>query len=294
MQPDGTEDKSLFDNQKRNEESPNNQENLNKEILRIQNESQAQFFERESIGATIEEQQQLKTEQAYFDHKNRLKAIEDQFLNERGISNEMFNGLVEQENLRSQLAIETINKDFSAKILDDKKKKEEAAAEIKRKSDQLAYSATVDALSQISTLQESSSAELVEIGKAAAITKATMDGYVAVQNALANVPYPFNFAAAAAVGIAAAANVAKIAAVGGGGSSASQSFGTPGGNPVTLPTPDENTVNPDQAVREPDTNVSVTINGDVLDSDETSIRIVDLLNEAFDKKGVKIRRTALA
>lgn len=66
---------------------------------------------------------------------------------------------------------------------------------------------------QISTLSESHNSELAAIGKAAAITQATIDGFLAVQNALAQVPYPFNFAAAALVGVAAAANVAKIAGV---------------------------------------------------------------------------------
>lgn len=68
-------------------------------------------------------------------------------------------------------------------------------------------------LDTIATLQSSSNKELATIGKAAAITTATIDGYVAVQKALATVPYPFNFPAAALVGVATAANVAKIAGV---------------------------------------------------------------------------------
>lgn len=68
-------------------------------------------------------------------------------------------------------------------------------------------------LDTIATLQSSSNKELATIGKAAAISTATIDGYVAVQKALATVPYPFNFAAAALVGVATAANVAKIAGV---------------------------------------------------------------------------------
>lgn len=37
------------------------------------------------------------------------------------------------------------------------------------------------------------------------------------------------------------------------------------------------------------TAVQVTIQGDVLDSEETGLRIVDILNEAFDKQGVTVR-----
>lgn len=38
----------------------------------------------------------------------------------------------------------------------------------------------------------------------------------------------------------------------------------------------------------PGTNIEVNIAGDVLDSDETGIRIVDIINKAFDKQGVTI------
>ncbi len=68
--------------------------------------------------------------------------------------------------------------------------------------------------SNIATLQSSSSKELAAIGKAAAITTATIDGYAAVQKALASAPPPINFGLAALVGVATAANVAKIAGVG--------------------------------------------------------------------------------
>ncbi len=63
----------------------------------------------------------------------------------------------------------------------------------------------------LSTLQNSSSKELFAIGKAAAIGTATIDGIAAVQKALASAPPPFNFALAALVGVATAANIGKIA-----------------------------------------------------------------------------------
>lgn len=66
-------------------------------------------------------------------------------------------------------------------------------------------------LGVISTLTTSSNKELFFIGKAAAVSQATIDGVAAVQKALASAPPPFNFAIAAAVGVASAANVAKIA-----------------------------------------------------------------------------------
>ena len=66
-------------------------------------------------------------------------------------------------------------------------------------------------LGAISALTASSNAELFEIGKAAAIGQATIDGIAAVQKAYASAPPPFGFALAALVGVATAANVAKIA-----------------------------------------------------------------------------------
>ena len=66
-------------------------------------------------------------------------------------------------------------------------------------------------LGAISTLSSSKNKELAFIGKAAAISMATIDGFAAVQKALASAPPPFNFALASLVGIATAANIAKIA-----------------------------------------------------------------------------------
>jgi len=63
----------------------------------------------------------------------------------------------------------------------------------------------------LSTLASSENKKLAALGKAAAITQATIDGVLAVQKALASAPPPANFALAAAVGVATAANVASIA-----------------------------------------------------------------------------------
>lgn len=66
----------------------------------------------------------------------------------------------------------------------------------------------------LATLSRSKNRELAAIGKAAAVTQATIDGVLAVQKALASSPPPANYALAAAVGVAAAANVAQILAQG--------------------------------------------------------------------------------
>lgn len=70
---------------------------------------------------------------------------------------------------------------------------------------------TRDALGQISTLTAQSNSTLFAIGKAAAISTATVDGILAVQKTLSATPYPINIGLAALVGVATAANVSKIA-----------------------------------------------------------------------------------
>lgn len=67
-----------------------------------------------------------------------------------------------------------------------------------------------DFFGTLAVLSKSKNRELAAIGKAAAITQATIDGYAAVQRTLREYPAPFNFIAAAAVGAATAANVAGI------------------------------------------------------------------------------------
>jgi hypothetical protein len=62
----------------------------------------------------------------------------------------------------------------------------------------------------LASLMQSGNSKLFAIGKAAAIAQATIDGYQAVQNALAEVPYPFNIAAAAAMAVQTGVQIAGI------------------------------------------------------------------------------------
>lgn len=65
-------------------------------------------------------------------------------------------------------------------------------------------------LGTIASMTGTTHGMLFQIGKGAAVAQATIDGIVAVQKALSSAPPPFNFALAALVGAATAANVAKI------------------------------------------------------------------------------------
>lgn len=261
---------------------------LNEQTKRIQTEIQLKQLsltedmpidQQKLINKQIYDQQVLLQETQ---NQLNLQAVKKQFQGTELIDIENKNAAIlqtEETNNQSRLLA-------TAKFESDKLK-------LQKKFDAQGFAATSTALGQIATLQDSSSEELAAVGKAAAITKATIDGYTAVQSALANVPYPFNFAAAALVGVAAASNVAKIASVGGGGGGAN--FDAGGGGIAASPSTSTDLTQPQDLQRaEATTGVSVTIQGDVLDSDESGSRIVALINSAFDKKGVVINQGVMA
>lgn len=92
---------------------------------------------------------------------------------------------------------------------------EQQAADAKAKIDKAInterLTAASDFFGNLATLSQSSNKTLAAIGKAAAITQASIDGVLAVQKALATYPPPLSFALAASIGVATAVNVAKIA-----------------------------------------------------------------------------------
>ena len=93
-----------------------------------------------------------------------------------------------------------------------------------------------------------------------------------------------------ATGAALAALGGALTAVGGGGGAGSAASvaggGAGGGTEVNagFAASEE-----DLEREEPDTQVAINIQGDVLDSDDTGLRIVEVLNNAFDKQGVQVR-----
>lgn len=257
-------------------------QSLNEQLAASELQLAQDEFTREQTRANLEAvtyQQRYAAELKFQQDKSQLeKFFADNGINDVDLRNQAREAL-ESQHVNNLLKIDKT-------YIDNKKKLEKAANDS-------AYNATSTALGQIATLQQNASDELAAIGKAAAITKATMDGYVAVQNALAQVPYPFNFAAAALVGVAAAANVAKIASIGGseggGGSAAFQpgTGGTPGlpntGPIVEAPLPTET------VAEVPATSINLTINGNVLDRRETGLEIAQILEEQFADQGLVIR-----
>lgn len=95
----------------------------------------------------------------------------------------------------------------------NEEKKEIKLAEFRKKQNELSLQGYSQFAGGLAALSNSSTKELAAIGKAGAISKATIDAYLAIQNALANVPFPANIAAAAGIGVSAFANVSKIAGV---------------------------------------------------------------------------------
>jgi hypothetical protein len=95
-----------------------------------------------------------------------------------------------------------------------------------------------DLMGSLAGLASSGNKKLAAIGKAAAIAQATMDGYVAIQKALASAPPPANYIAAAATGITTAINIAGIASTNVGSYNTGGSFMVKGAQGV-----DKNNIN---------------------------------------------------
>jgi hypothetical protein len=170
--------------------------------------------------ATIEAVQLLRETQAGLD----LQRVQDNKLLAQLSAEENFNFLAEnlgrEEALREVARAEELAKTAGT----DAAKLQLQAAYLKAQKNQVGFYAKFEeqtnkerlanfsgTLGAISALSSSSNAELFEIGKAAAIGTATIDGIAAVQKALASAPPPFNFALAALVGTATALNIKKIA-----------------------------------------------------------------------------------
>lgn len=137
----------------------------------------------------------------------------------------------------------TVTRDAALKTLDDKRKKSETKniqdmTKFEETQQKQRAENTRSSLAYISSLMDSGSRELFEIGKAAAMSVAVIDGISAVQKAL-NTPWPLPLVLAPLVGIAAAANVAKIAGTSFG--SKSMSYSSPTGG--TVPSINEQQMN---------------------------------------------------
>ncbi len=185
----------------------------------------------------------------------------------------------------------------------DNAKAETALSNMKAEQEKTRQNNSKETWNNLVAMSGSSNKELASIGKAFAITQATIDGYGAVQKALnSGIPFPANIAAAALVGASAAANVAKIAGVGlkGGIDSVprSASGGNSGDNFPAILQPGERVVpkntnedlnsflqNQNQASN---VNISVTVMpGTGLNTEQIG-NLIDQLNNYFTSGGLKL------
>jgi len=87
---------------------------------------------------------------------------------------------------------------------------EQAKYELQARFSEMRLQGASTFFGQLASLTSSGNKELAAIGKAAAVAQATIDGYVAVQKALASAPPPWNFALAGAVALQTGVQVAGI------------------------------------------------------------------------------------
>ena len=129
--------------------------------------------------------------------------------------------------------------------------------------------------------------QIVALGQGMIIQGLAIETFVAAINSL----LPGSGAAAAAAGLGLVLFGTALKSAIGGGSSASAGSspsggGVSGGTEIPGLSPISDIA--DATPREPDTKIELNIQGDVLDSDQTGMRIVDLLNSAFEKNGVVV------
>lgn len=231
----------------------------------------------------------LNTEQAYTDllkdpnAKDPKKAILD---NEMTKNPDLFAGT--QEAIDAQItAIEMMYSriDFLRKndVISEETAKFQRT-KIKQQEQQILNKTTEDTFSNLAVLSQSGNRKLAIIGKAAAITMATIKGYEAIQLALASPPgWPMNAVNVASVTLAQAANLANIAGVGfmtggsfdvagsGGHDSQTVAFRASPGERVSIQTP--------QQYRKGDPNGNN--NQGQEKAPETNIRVVNILDPAI-------------
>ena len=125
---------------------------------------------------------------------------------------DMFKGTEEYYQLQKSLAADTFA--YLEALKRDEYISTETYNRLKTQAQLKVYDEQIQAadytFGQLSTLMKSNSREAFEIGKAASVAQALINAYEAINKAW-TLPYPFNIAAAAAVGAATFANVRAIA-----------------------------------------------------------------------------------
>lgn len=139
---------------------------------------------------------------------------EIQRLNEESVKVDAWRTM-ELEKQKAYLDLKAINEEtYAERVNNINQQGRDNQAKIERAKNSAILTSSADFFGNMAALSESGNKELAAVGKAAAIAQATIQGFVAVQNALAVQPYPLGMALAVSAGVVAAANVASIAGVG--------------------------------------------------------------------------------
>ena len=145
-----------------------------------------------------------------------LITLED-FASKRLSANDVQN-MAELEQLNAFIKDKRLVEDSAEKLRTDLAKRQ-ATGRLKIKTDNLKKQRAIDKQEQvnlkssfatIASLTSQNNATLFNIGRASALANAIIEGKLAISRALGAAPPPFNFALAALVGVATAANIADI------------------------------------------------------------------------------------
>ncbi len=148
---------------------------------------------------------------------NQERILNNEMMTQTMINN--MNRLKAEEKKASDKRLADIKKNLNEEVAYNRKVEDQIAADRKKEHDaeilrQQTRAQNFQATLQfISSLSQSENKTLAAIGKAAAISQATIDTYVAANRALSSVPPPYNFILASLVTTAGLANVARISGV---------------------------------------------------------------------------------
>jgi hypothetical protein len=198
--------------------------------------------------------------------KTEMERIQERYQAEREIVQSHFAMMMESEMLHGAELEEEKRRHAAVMtgISIDQAEAEKAIEDQKAKAQKQAVSG---AFSNLSQLMNTESRKLFEIGKAAAISNSIINTIQAATKALAEVPYPFNFAVAATTAAAGFANVKQIQSTQFGSASTGQSI--QGGQVVN---------NTSAQQQQPNRNISISIAGDNFSGD--SVRsLINAINE---------------
>ncbi len=209
-------EKKLFQIKKENAVLNNEAAEASKTELALL-EKQLEAMEADVIAFEEDGKKKIAARQAQADHEALVLEVE------AGLQADADTRRKEQFAQGKQLVAD----DIAAK--EEAAKKEMALEQAKRQAVALTASSLAGAFATLASINK----RFAGIAKATALANATIQGFLAVQRALASSVPPFNFIAATAVGIATAANVAKIASV---------SLQTPFGQDRVVPGPSNQAV----------------------------------------------------